>query len=61
MPVSDNPKQGLVFECDSCDKKLPLEYQGRTREEVEDRAKQLGWTIIDPNKCFCPAHRPAES
>ena len=59
MPVYENPKKGLEFECNFCQKKLRLDFQGRSRETVEDRAtEELGWTILGPDTCFCPDHRP---
>jgi hypothetical protein len=58
MPVYDNPKKGLEFECNSCQKKLSLDFQGRSWQQVEDRAWERGWTVLDPHTCYCPEHPP---
>jgi hypothetical protein len=56
--VHDNPRWGLEFVCCFCRSKLSLHFQGRSPQEVVERARQRGWTALSPHGCFCPQHSP---
>jgi hypothetical protein len=59
--IYDIPGKRFIFKCNCCLKELKLDFQGRTRQKVEDRAKERDWTVLDPVTVFCPEHKPAES